>query len=695
MTSSGNKSLHASGRAVDLGGSAAAMRAAFMLATTLPGIKEAIFQHMIYKPGRGIGYWARNDHMTHVHVGKFHSGGVIGGIGDVPVIARAGEVIVTSAQFRKFTSAIDRLNQVLGRASYMQSRTDILQNSQNYADTMMKFFPAQMGRMATSGYAFGDAARETGVALRMAKVKNDVEGINSALSSIADLRTQFSSHIQEVFNTAQTAIEQWRSKAEKEINKALDVWSKYYQERIKQIDNERKASDKYYNEEFSKLDALAEALQASRSTTDTGTSRARETETDLRSLSEKKQQLSEIEAQQFLTVEDVDKRNQLIKEIYDAEQAIAQKQADWRLADQRAKEDAEIDAKRKELELQQDSANEQFTALEESLNAQNTLEQEKAQERLTALQEEASKRLSTIAENLYAINQAYDTNLNQIVTTEGSALSTSTQQWQAWNEAVLNAYRSVMSETGSALGNIGSIGGISTPNIGGLSGGLAGSSAAENKPTTWMTPGNVINGTALVPVRELAAALGANNVSWDGTNLRATFSSLGKTVSYKVGLATAQVGNSNVGLSVAPYQSGGVMYVPARQVAEALGAKVLWEGGKVGVQFHKGGRVPFSGYHELLEDERVFTKKQTSIIDNFLATGKLPNASRNSNNGRVNVNHSFDKFVAEMRLIIDGDVSQMDKERIQEVVDPLIKKAKREIETKIIRDYESVSTYQV
>lgn len=91
ITASGRRSLHASGRAIDVVGSRAQKWAAFNYFRQNAGafrLYEMINEHSIYKPGRGTYHWARNDHMDHLHIGFAMAKG---GIVTRPTVALVGE----------------------------------------------------------------------------------------------------------------------------------------------------------------------------------------------------------------------------------------------------------------------------------------------------------------------------------------------------------------------------------------------------------------------------------------------------------------------------------------------------------------------------------------------------------------------------------------------------------------------------
>ncbi len=87
----------------------------------------------------------------------------------------------------------------------------------------------------------------------------------------------------------------------------------------------------------------------------------------------------------------------------------------------------------------------------------------------------------------------------------------------------------------------------------------------------------ILNGTTMVPMRDVFEALGAK-VNWDGSTKTITAVRSNKVINLTVGSSDALVNNSTVSLSEAPYVSAGTTMVPLRFVSEALGAKVNWDG---------------------------------------------------------------------------------------------------------------------
>lgn len=86
-----------------------------------------------------------------------------------------------------------------------------------------------------------------------------------------------------------------------------------------------------------------------------------------------------------------------------------------------------------------------------------------------------------------------------------------------------------------------------------------------------------------VPVRYLAYALGVpeEGVKWDGTTKTVTIKNGDTTVGLTIGSTMETVNGKPVKMDVAPYvkeiDTGGRTMLPARWVAEPLGAKVTWD----------------------------------------------------------------------------------------------------------------------
>lgn len=85
----------------------------------------------------------------------------------------------------------------------------------------------------------------------------------------------------------------------------------------------------------------------------------------------------------------------------------------------------------------------------------------------------------------------------------------------------------------------------------------------------------ILNGRTLVPVRYLADELGAQT-TWDAATQTVTVTVGSTTIDLVIGSTTLTVNGTASQMDVAPLINNGRTYLPARYVAEALGAAVAW-----------------------------------------------------------------------------------------------------------------------
>ena len=84
------------------------------------------------------------------------------------------------------------------------------------------------------------------------------------------------------------------------------------------------------------------------------------------------------------------------------------------------------------------------------------------------------------------------------------------------------------------------------------------------------------NGRTQTPARFIGEALGAN-VTWDGVQKKAVFTSAGNTLVLYIGKKEYDVNGTKKQMDTEALLIDGRTFVPARYVAEALGATVLWD----------------------------------------------------------------------------------------------------------------------
>ncbi|QYR21766.1 C40 family peptidase [Paenibacillus sp. sptzw28] len=119
------------------------------------------------------------------------------------------------------------------------------------------------------------------------------------------------------------------------------------------------------------------------------------------------------------------------------------------------------------------------------------------------------------------------------------------------------------------------------------------SAHAETEPQAQTTPGTisiyldgqqlqpevsplVINGTVLVPMRELFEGLGAS-LTWNNTDKTVTADKGDTTLTYRIGQLTANLNNQSLVLATPGQITEGYTMIPLRFVSEALGSTVKWE----------------------------------------------------------------------------------------------------------------------
>ena len=112
---------------------------------------------------------------------------------------------------------------------------------------------------------------------------------------------------------------------------------------------------------------------------------------------------------------------------------------------------------------------------------------------------------------------------------------------------------------------------------------VSNASTSETKTVEMDVAPEVINDRTYVPVRYLAYALGVpeEGVKWDGVTETVTITYGDTAVGLTIGSTTQIVNGKPVAMDVAPYvkeiKTGGRTMLPARWIAEPLGATVTWD----------------------------------------------------------------------------------------------------------------------
>lgn len=99
----------------------------------------------------------------------------------------------------------------------------------------------------------------------------------------------------------------------------------------------------------------------------------------------------------------------------------------------------------------------------------------------------------------------------------------------------------------------------------------------DDKTTAMDVTPEITNGRTMLPIRHVAEAVGAK-VTWNGKTKSATIKSQADDIiTCKIEKNTISVNGAGQSLDVAPYVKSGRTYLPIRAVSEALGFDVQWE----------------------------------------------------------------------------------------------------------------------
>ncbi|MGG3452652.1 stalk domain-containing protein [Paenibacillus rhizolycopersici] len=99
----------------------------------------------------------------------------------------------------------------------------------------------------------------------------------------------------------------------------------------------------------------------------------------------------------------------------------------------------------------------------------------------------------------------------------------------------------------------------------------------DGQPLQTETLPLLVNGSVLLPIRDVFEALGAK-LAWDDTSKTVTATRGQMTLVYRIGDPTAQLNGQLLTLPVPGQIADGYSLVPLRFVSEALGSDVVWDG---------------------------------------------------------------------------------------------------------------------
>ncbi|WP_059041468.1 C40 family peptidase [Paenibacillus rubinfantis] len=99
----------------------------------------------------------------------------------------------------------------------------------------------------------------------------------------------------------------------------------------------------------------------------------------------------------------------------------------------------------------------------------------------------------------------------------------------------------------------------------------------DGRPLQTETPPILVDGSVLLPIRDVFEALGAT-LAWDDSSKTVTATQGQMTLVYRIGDPTALLNGQTLTLPVPGQIADGYALVPLRFVSEALGSEVAWDG---------------------------------------------------------------------------------------------------------------------
>ena len=120
------------------------------------------------------------------------------------------------------------------------------------------------------------------------------------------------------------------------------------------------------------------------------------------------------------------------------------------------------------------------------------------------------------------------------------------------------------------------------------------------------------SGRTLVPVRYLADALGATT-TWDGNTQEVTVSTTIYNIGMTIGSTTLTVDGQAQTMDVAPVINNGRTYLPARDVANALGFSVDWDAANKIVVIYPMNSIGEPAYNNVITQAQLNAAKPEQV----------------------------------------------------------------------------------
>lgn len=185
----------------------------------------------------------------------------------------------------------------------------------------------------------------------------------------------------------------------------------------------------------------------------------------------------------------------------------------------------------------------------------------------------------------------------------------------------------------------------------------------NNTKLDLVNPPVSVGGNTLVPVRSIFESLGAT-VEWDNNTRTVTGKTADKIIKLVIDDKIAAVNGSAVELAAPAAIINGSTYVPARFVAESLGADVKWDNNTKSVLVNSEYR--YGNYKvirvvdgDTLEVDFNGTKEKVRLIGVDTPESVHPNASKNSEEGKLTSNYTKSKLEGK-DVALEFDVQERD-----------------------------------
>lgn len=173
-----------------------------------------------------------------------------------------------------------------------------------------------------------------------------------------------------------------------------------------------------------------------------------------------------------------------------------------------------------------------------------------------------------------------------------------------------------------------------------------------------------MNGNTLVPVRSIFESLGAT-IEWNQQTKTVTGKTTDKKIELIIDHKTATVNGALVELAVPATIINGSTYVPARFVAESLGADVNWDNNTKSILVNSG--YPYGKYEvtrvvdgDTFEVDIKGVKEKVRLIGVDTPESVHPDADRNVAEGKLTSEYSKE-YLEGKEVALEFDVQERDK----------------------------------